>query len=98
MLLPPHRTNDEREGFKIAPLDHWWMLLEEGQNCAFQAPESVDSNRQDAAVRTLGAHAPTAEDWSHRLENISMVAVLVDVEHRLELPPAVPTHHRRSMH
>jgi hypothetical protein len=74
------------------------MLLEEGQNCAFQAPESVDSNRQDAAVRTLGAHAPTAEDWSHRLENISMVAVLVDVEHRLELPPAVPTHHRRSMH
>jgi hypothetical protein len=74
------------------------MSLEERQHRSFQLTQAVNSKRPNTAVRTLWANSPAAENGNHGLENISMVLVLVDVEDRLELPPSVTAHHRRTMH
>ena len=98
MFLSPHRVNDVGKGCKILTLDHWGISFEERQHCCLQLTQSVDSKCPNTAVGTFGANSPTAEDRNHGLENISMIVVLVDVEDRLELPPAVSPHHRRTMH
>src|SRR5262249_15630368 len=44
--------------------------------------------RPHAALRTLGSEATAGEDGDQCFEHLSMTLVLVDVEDRMQLPPA----------
>jgi hypothetical protein len=97
MLLPSHRPHNGGKRGEVVALDDERMALEQRHYGRLQVPKRLDRIGQDAAPRAVRANSPAAEGRNHRFENLSMVLVLVDMEERLQLPAAMPEHHRTSM-
>jgi hypothetical protein len=84
--LPSHRPHDGGERTEVRILDDERMFLEERHDGRLKIPKCLDRVGRHTAPRAFRAHAPAAEGRNHRLKYLSMILVLVDVEHRLELP------------
>jgi hypothetical protein len=68
-----------------------------GRHSGLQIPERLDRVGQDTAPRALRTNSSAAKGRDHRFENLSMILVLIDLEDRRSLPPAMSVHHRVAM-
>ena len=65
-----------------------------GDHTPVQGLEPFDGIGPHAAIGAFGADLSAPEDRQQRFEDVPVIAMLVDVEDRLELPTSVPVHHR----
>lgn len=82
MLFSTHRQNDVSKLLEVTALvGARWMLLEERNYDLGQISLPRYCIGHHVAARTLGCDSSTSEEVTQPLENLEVVAMLIDLEH-----------------